>query len=39
MWDEDACYENACQDVDADLEVNNESAWINKTIRQYFYWC
>jgi hypothetical protein len=26
MWDEDACYENACQDVDADLEVNNESA-------------
>ena len=20
MWDEDACYENACQDVDADLE-------------------
>ena len=20
MWDEDACYQNACQDVDADLE-------------------
>ena len=26
MWDEDACYQNACQDIDADLEVNNESA-------------
>ena len=20
MWDEDACYQNACQDIDADLE-------------------
>jgi len=24
MWDEDACYQNACQDIDADLEQKGE---------------
>ena len=29
MWDEDACYQNACQDVDADLEEEGfDPEWV-----------